>query len=98
MRIDFAAIRGVINQNGKAVAKPAKAHQKNLDTIIAAAKDGDLALVECQLKSTGEVVAVLTAISFDGKEYTMSPFAVMLNGNPYEMLNPPDPNGGFIKN
>lgn len=26
----------------------------------------------------------------------MVPFALMLNGNPYELLNPPKPEGGFM--
>lgn len=30
------------------------------------------------------------------KEITFVPFAVMLNGNPYRLLNPPNPDGGFL--
>jgi hypothetical protein len=48
------------------------------------------------LKQTGEKVAVLTAFSRDGDETTLTPFAVLFNGNPYEMLNPPAPEGGFV--
>lgn len=44
------------------VDKPAKANAKNLETIIRAAKDGALAVMECTL-----------------------------NGNPYELLEPPTP-------
>lgn len=85
-----------LTQPGCEVDKPAQAHAANLRTIYKAARNRDLALMECQLKTTGEKVAVLCAVQFDGTEYQMTPCAVMLNGNPYEMLNPPDPNGGFI--
>lgn len=79
--------------------RPAKAHSENLDTIIRAAKSGDLAAMECILKGTGERVAVLTAVGrTEAGEYLMSPFAVLFNGNPYEMLYPPDPDndGQFL--
>ena len=56
-----------------------------------------MALLECQLKSTGETVAVITAVNRDDEEYGFVPFAVMLNGNPYDMLNPPSADGGFVE-
>lgn len=81
---------------GEPVKKPAKAHAKNLETLNQAFKNDDVALLEYQLKATGEKVAVLVAVQpeEDG-DISLVPFAVMLNGNPYEMLNPPDPDGGF---
>jgi len=75
--------------------KPCVAHQKNLNTIVRAARNGDLGLVEVQLAATGERLAALTAFSKDGDEIVMTPLAVLFNGNPYEMLNPPNPDGGF---
>lgn len=78
-------------------AKPpiCKAHSANLETIIRAAKHGQLALVECRNKATGEIEAVLSAIGFDGSEYVITPFAALVNGNPYEVWDPPNPEGGF---
>jgi hypothetical protein len=74
----------------------ASGHKDNLDTLIRAAKAGRLAVLECQEKATGKVVAVLVAIG-DNDEGTldMVPFATMFDGNPYEVLNPPLPEGGF---
>lgn len=87
----------VLTQPGCEVERPAKAHADNLKTLLRAARMGHLGLLECQLKATGEKVAVLTAFGQEGADIVMTPFAVLFNGNPYEMLNPPDPNGGFME-
>ena len=52
--------------------------------------------MECQLAATGEEVAVICAANRqkDG-DVEFAPFAMLFNGNPYEMLNPPNPDGGF---
>jgi hypothetical protein len=68
--------------------RPVKGHKRNLQTILKAANAGDLGLVECQLVSTGERVAVLCAKTEDSQ---VVPFAILLNGNPYELLTPPFP-------
>jgi len=39
--------------------------------------------------------AVLCAVGCEGEEYVMVPFARMLDGDPYEQLNPPAAAGGF---
>lgn len=70
-------------------------HRPNFDTLQSAFQNGDVALLECQLKATGESVAVIVAVNRDGEDFGFVPFAMMFNGNPYEMLNPPDPDGGF---
>ena len=72
-------------------------HKSNFDTLRQAFENGDVALLECQLKSTGESVAVVTAVNHDGDDYGFVPFAMMFNGNPYELLNPPDSDGGFVE-
>jgi hypothetical protein len=46
--------------------------------------------------SDGETVVVLAAVGFDGEEYGITPFAEMVNGNPFEMYLPPNPDGGFF--
>jgi len=69
----------------------------NFESIKRAFENGDVALLECQLRSTGEKVAVITAVNREGEEFGLVPFAVMLNGNPYEMLNPPSADGGFVE-
>lgn len=68
-------------------------HRSNLDTIVRAAQDGRLALVECTDRVTKKPVAVLCAIGGpDGLgEYIIVPFARMFDGDPYEQLDPPNP-------
>ena len=80
------------------VEKPAKAHKANLDTLATVFADGNEGLVETKLRvniPAGSVVAALAGIAFDGDEYGITPFAIMINGNPFELLAPPDPEGEF---
>jgi hypothetical protein len=70
----------------------------NFDTLRQAFLNGDAALMECRMAATGEAVAVVCAANRkeDGSVES-APFAVMFPGNPYEMLNPPKPEGGFYR-
>ncbi len=72
-------------------------YRTNFETIQQAFLAGDAALMECQLAATGEAVAVVCAANRkeDGS-VEFAPFAMMVPGNPYEMLNPPKPEGGFF--
>jgi hypothetical protein len=70
-------------------------HKPNFETLQEAFANGDVALMECQLKATGQPVAVIVAVNRDGDEFGFVPFAMMFDGNPYELLNPPNPDGGF---
>ena len=73
-------------------------HSQNFTTLKRAFAQGNVALMECQEVSTGETVAVICAAvktPDGGAEFT--PFARFFNGNPYEMLRPPNPDGGFQK-
>ena len=70
-------------------------HKPNFETLREAFAADDVALLECQLKETDEPVAVVVAMNDEGSEIGFVPFAMMFNGNPYEMLNPPNPDGGF---
>lgn len=74
-----------------------KGYKANFETLLRASKNGDLALLDCQDKATRKTVRVIVAVAFDGKEYSFSPLAKMFDGNPYDELNPPDPNGGYCK-
>ena len=71
-------------------------HKDNFDTLKLAAENEDLALVECQRVSDGETVVMLCAIGYEDGEYGITPFAEMVNGNPFEMYRPPAP-GGFAE-
>jgi hypothetical protein len=58
-------------------------HKSNFETLRQAFDAGDVALMECQLATTGEVVAVICAANrhADG-EIEFVPFASLFNGNP----------------
>jgi hypothetical protein len=64
-------------------------HKPNFDTLCRVFKEGSQALVACKLKATGEEVAVIAAVTYTGKEYLITPFAMFFNGNPYELLEDP---------
>jgi len=66
-----------------------KGYKANLDTIIRAAKNGDLCLMECTDKATGKGVIALCAAGRDGNEIVMAPLAKLFDANPYDELNPP---------
>lgn len=63
--------------------------KRNLETIIRAADNGNLALMECVDKKTGEKVSVVCAVHMDGLEYVMTPLAKMFKGDPYKEVDPP---------
>ena len=70
----------------------------NFDTLREAFLNGDAALMECQLATSGEPVAVVCAANRQGDgSIEFAPFAMLFDGNPYEMLNPPNPDGGFFR-
>ena len=74
----------------------AKGHKKNFNTLVEAVAAGRVALMECQLATTGETVAVICAANGQpdgGVEFI--PFAMLFNDNPYTLVNPPNPDGGF---
>lgn len=70
-------------------------YKSNFETLKRAADDGNLAIMDCQDKVTGEQVIVICAVGFDGVEYQLVPLAKMFNGNPFDELNPPLPDGGY---
>ena len=64
--------------------------QTNFDTLLQAARDGALALVQSTDAATGEYRALICAIAHDGNgDFTITPFGHMATGNPYEDYTPP---------
>lgn len=63
-------------------------HKANFETLQNAFENGDVALIECQDRKTGEVLAVICAAQYDGEEILFTPFCSFFNGNPYEILSP----------
>ena len=71
-------------------------YKANFETLQKAFLAGDVALMECQLTTTGEEVAVVCAANrHDDGSVEFAPFCMMFPDNPYEILNPPNPDGGF---
>lgn len=64
-------------------------YQINFQTLLRAAKAGDLAIMECTDKKTGKPVITVCCVSYEGNEYDFTPIAKMFDGNPYEELEPP---------
>jgi hypothetical protein len=72
----------------------------NFDTLLRAASDGRLVLMECLDAVTRETRYVLCAVRNDNGEYVFTPFGHLADGNPYDAYLPPgngdptgDPNG-----
>lgn len=64
-------------------------HQENFETLKKAFQSGDVCILECVEKATGEKIAVICAVQAVDGEFVMTPFAKFFNGNPYELLEPP---------
>jgi len=60
-------------------------HKRNFAAIVQAARDGNVAVVAVKRKTTCEEAAALCAICHepDGRS-TFVPFAIMVDGNPFE--------------
>jgi Family of unknown function (DUF6117) len=61
----------------------------NFETLIKAAKAGDLALMECTEVASGETRYVLCTVGRETQDYVMTPFGHLAPGNPYEAYIPP---------
>lgn len=61
----------------------------NFETLMKAAKAGDLALMECTEVASGETRYVLCAVCRDDDECVMTPFGHLAPGNPYDAYIPP---------
>ena len=78
---------------GPALDKPVVDCKTNYETLLSAIGAGNVGLVEVTLKATGEKCAAICAITKTTKNgvagFNIVPFALMMNGNPYELLEPP---------
>ena len=70
-------------------------YRANFDTLKRACENGHLAMVECLHVPSSKLAAVVCAIGFKDGQYEIVPLARMLEGNPFDEYQPPDPNGGF---
>jgi hypothetical protein len=61
----------------------------NFYTMLRAAENGDLALMESADRATGEYRAVICAVMKEGGDFRMVPFGHLCNGDPYAEYVPP---------
>ncbi len=71
----------------------------NFQTLLRAAGDGNLALMECLDAVTGSPRYVICAVGQDNGDYVFTPFGYLADGNPYDAYLPPDPDDtkGFVR-
>jgi hypothetical protein len=71
----------------------------NFRTLLRAAQDGNLALMECLDARTEETRFVLCAVGRTDVDYPVTPFGHLADGNPYDAYLPPDPANadGFLR-
>jgi hypothetical protein len=69
---------------------------RNFQTLLQAARNDDLALMECLDAETRELRYVLCAVGRDGEDFVFTPFGHLAPGNPFEAYLPPGEGGGFV--
>ena len=60
----------------------------NFATLLRAAADGNLALMECADAVTGEARFVICAVARDGTDFVFTPFGHLADGNPFDAYVP----------
>lgn len=66
-----------------------KAYRDNFTTLLRAAAEGNLALMECTDAATGEPRYVICAVGRADSDYMMTPFGHLHDGNPFDAYVPP---------
>jgi hypothetical protein len=61
----------------------------NFATMLRAAADRNLALVECRDAVTGETRYVICAVGAESTEFVFTPFGHLADGNPFDAYLPP---------
>ena len=62
----------------------------NFQTLLRAAADGNLALMECLDAQSGNRRYVICAVGRDNGDYVFTPFGHLADGNPHDAYLPPD--------
>ncbi|MFG1465132.1 DUF6117 family protein [Xanthobacter sp. DSM 24535] len=63
----------------------------NFQTLLRAAENGHLALMECADAASGAPRYVICAVGRDGEDYVFTPFGHLAEGNPFDAYLPPEP-------
>lgn len=64
--------------------------RENFETLLKAAGNGDLALMECVDAVSGATRYVICAVGHDNDDYVFTPFGHLSEGNPFEAYRPPE--------
>ncbi len=67
-----------------------EAFRANFYTLLRAAADDCLALMECRDAATGVPRYVICAVGWDGELFQMTPFGHLHDGDPFEAYLPPE--------
>jgi Family of unknown function (DUF6117) len=67
-------------------------YRRNFATLLRAAADDNLALMECSDAANVTPRYVIVAVGRAGDDYAMTPFGHLHDGNPYEAYCPPADN------
>lgn len=62
----------------------------NFETLLRAAQNGDLAVMECKDSGNGAIRYVLCAVGRNEGDYAFTPFGHLAEGNPFEVYVPPE--------
>ena len=62
----------------------------NFETLLRAAADGNITLMECVDDATCIPRYVICAVGRDGEDFVFKPFGHLAEGNPYEAYVPPE--------
>lgn len=65
------------------------AYRANFQTLLRAAADNALCLVECRDALTLAPLYVICAAAYDGETYTITPFGHLADGDPFQAYLPP---------
>jgi hypothetical protein len=63
----------------------------NFRTLLRAAADGNLALMECGDATTADIRYVICAVGRDGADFVFTPFGHLADGHPCDTYLPPSP-------
>ena len=61
----------------------------NFESLLRAAADSNLALMECNDAVTGEPRYVICAVGCDGTTFLFTPFGHLADGDPFDAYLPP---------
>lgn len=72
--------------------------RSNFQTLLRAAGEGNLALMECLDAASGAPRYVICAVGRGDGDFVFTPFGHLSDGNPYDAYLPPEPgdHSGFI--